>query len=61
MKTEKENVWKILTYVFTCLTFVGAGYILVCKGEANPGYALIPGLFCFIFSQLCMAERRKRN
>ena len=46
---KKEKIFRILTLVFTVLTFIGAGYVLINKGEVNAGYAAIPCLFSFIF------------
>lgn len=46
---------KIYTYLSICfilLTFIGVGYVLLNKGNVNPGYAVIPSLFALIFSML---------
>ncbi len=32
----------ILSIVFILLTFVGAGYVLLSRGNANDGYAVVP-------------------
>ena len=42
---KKEKVYRILTFVFMILTFIGAGYVLSNKGQVNAGYAVIPSLF----------------
>ena len=47
---KKEKIFRILTLVFTVLTFIGAGYVLINKGEVNAGYAAIPCLFSENFS-----------
>lgn len=39
----------MLAIVFTVLTFIGAGYVLVSGGMADAGYAVVPmvlGLAC---------------
>lgn len=58
---NKEKIFRILTLIFTILTFVGAGYVLINKGEVNAGFAVIPSLFCAVFSQLSIAEKNKNN
>ena len=59
IKTKKEKIFRILSLVFAILTFIGAGYVLINKGEVNAGYAVIPSLFCVIFSQLSIFEKNK--
>ena len=39
------------------ITLIGAGYVLFNKGQVNAGYAVIPSLFCAIFSQLAVYEK----
>ena len=56
---KKEKVFRILTFIFMILTFIGAGYVLLNKGQVNAGYAVIPSLFCAIFSQLAVYEKFK--
>ncbi len=58
---KKEKIFRVLTLVFTILTFIGAFYVLINKGQVNAGYAVIPSLFNVIFSQLSIAERNKNN
>lgn len=58
---KKEKVFKILSFVFMILTFIGAGYVLFNKGQVNAGYAVIPSLFCVIFSQLAVYEKFKKD
>ena len=38
---KKEKIFRILTFVFFILTLIGAGYVLINKGEVNAGYAVI--------------------
>ena len=59
MKLEK--LFRILTLVFVILTFIGAAYVLINKGTVNAGYAVVPSLFCAIFSQLTISEKNKNN
>lgn len=58
---KKEKVYRILTFVFMILTFVGAGYVLSNKGQVNAGFAVIPSLFCAIFAQLSVNEKFKKE
>ena len=44
-----KKILLLLGIVFTILTFVGAGYVLINKGTVSAGYAVIPmviGLAC---------------
>lgn len=54
LKNEKlkMKIFMVLMIIFTFLTFIGAGYVLVNKGEANAGYAVIPSLFGICCSTL---------
>lgn len=61
MKIKKEKIFRILTFIFMILTFIGAGYVLLNKGQVNAGYAVIPSLFCAIFSQLAVYEKFKNK
>lgn len=56
-----EKVFRILTFIFMIITFVGAGYVLYNKGQVNAGYAVVPSLFCAIFSQLAVYEKFKKE
>ena len=55
----KQKIFRILSFVFCILTLIGAGYVLINKGEVNAGYAVIPSLFSVIFSQLSLLEKNK--
>ena len=61
MKMKKEKIFRILTFIFMILTFIGAGYVLLNKGQVNAGYAVIPSLFCAIFSQLAVYKKFKNK
>ena len=58
---QKKKIFRILSFVFCILTFIGAGYVLINKGEANAGYAVIPSLFSVIFFQLSITEKNKNK
>lgn len=58
---NKEKVFRILTFIFMIITFVGAGYVLYNNGQVNAGYAVVPSLFCAIFSQLAVYEKFKKE
>ena len=58
---QKQKIFRILSFVFCILTFIGAGYVLINKGEVNAGYAVIPSLFSIIFSQLSITEKNKNK
>lgn len=58
---KKEKIFRIITLVFIVLTFIGAGYVFINKGEVNAGYAVIPSLFSVIFSQLSISEKNKNS
>ncbi len=51
----------INTFIFMILTFIGAGYVLLNKGKVSAGYAIVPSLFCAIFSQLAVYEKFKKE
>ncbi len=55
---KKKRIFKILSLIFCILTFIGAGYVLINKGEVNAGYAVIPSLFSVIFSQLSIMDKK---
>ena len=56
---NKEKIFRVLTLVFMIITFIGAGYVLINKGQVNAGYAVVPSLLCAIFSQLAVYEKFK--
>lgn len=58
---KKEKVYRILTFVFMILTFIGAGYVLSNKCQVSAGFAIIPSIFCAIFSQLAVYEKFKKE
>lgn len=58
---SKEKIFRALTFIFMIITFIGAGYVLINKGQINAGYAVIPSLFCAFFSQLAVYEKFKKE
>ncbi len=58
---NREKIFRVLTFVFMIVTFIGAGYVLFNKGQVNAGYAVVPSLFCAIFSQLAIYEKFKKD
>lgn len=45
-----NSLLMILRFIFTILTFIGAGYVLFSGGKASPGYAVIPMLLTLIIN-----------
>lgn len=58
---KKEKIFKILSIIFIVLTFIGAGYVIINKGEVNAGYAVVPSLLSICFSQLNIIEKNKNK
>ena len=54
---KKEKIFVTLSFVFAIITFVAGGYVLINKGEVNPGLAVISSLFSVIFSQLSIKKK----
>lgn len=45
------KITKILAVIFGVLTICGAIYVFYTGGGANAGYAVVPMVFCLLFSQ----------
>ena len=43
-----KKIALILGVIFMILTFIGGGYVILCNGQANAGYAVIPGIWTMI-------------
>ena len=43
-----EKTALVLSVIFTILTFIGAGYVLYNRGQANAGDASIPLVFALV-------------
>lgn len=52
---KKSLIFKILRVVFSLLTFIGAGYVLINHGTVSAGYRVVPMMFALAF--LNMARR----
>lgn len=61
LKKEKTKmkIYLILYVIFLVLTFVGAGFNILNREQANVGYAVIPMLFGLVFMRL-YRECKKR-
>ena len=60
-KKIKLKVYLILYIIFLILTFIGAGYNILNKGQANVGYAVIPMLFGLVFAGLYRECKKRIN
>ena len=58
---KKLTVLIIFQIIFTILTFIGAGYVLINKGQVNAGYAVIPCVIAVIFSSFINIEKMKNK
>lgn len=56
---NKEKGFLILSIIFTILTFIGAGYVLINHGKVNAGYAVVPMCFSFAFLALYCGQKKK--
>lgn len=61
MKKEKIKlkIYLVLMVIFTILTFIGAGYVIINDGKVNAGYAVIPMVFGVVFSGLFQQTNKK--
>ncbi len=50
----------ILSILFTVLTLVGCGYVIVNQGTVNAGYAVVPMLFAIVCS-VWLRSLKKKN
>ena len=55
------RTWFVLCIIFILLTFAGAGYVLLNKGAAHAGGAVIPLLFALTFLVLYHRKRKDRK
>lgn len=49
-KKVLKKILFVLSILFTILTFVGAGYVLLNKGDVNAGYSAVPMLWAVLFT-----------
>ena len=52
-----KKIALILGIIFLILTFAGGGYVMISHGQANAGYAVIPGLW----SVICFGIYRRKS
>lgn len=52
-----KTVYLILAIIFTLLTFIGAGYVLMNHGTVNAGYACVPMVLAIAFLSLYRKKR----
>ena len=43
-----KTIALIFGIIFLILTFIGSGYVVINNGQANAGYAVIPGLWTVV-------------
>lgn len=41
-----KRILQILTLLFSLLTFIGSGYVLLHHGQVSAGYACVPCILC---------------
>ena len=58
---KKLTVLMIFQILFTILTFIGAGYVLINKGQVNAGYAVVPCIIVVIFNNFIIIEKTKNK
>ena len=58
---KKLTVLMTFQILFTILTFIGAGYVLINKGQVNAGYAVIPCVIVVIFNNFIIIEKSKNK
>ena len=51
----------VMSIIFMILTFVGAGYVLINRGQVNAGYAVVPMSIEFVFASLLSSGKKKDN
>ena len=47
-----RNIFFLLGILFSILTLLGIGYVILSSGAKSAGYAVIPMIFAVIFLQL---------
>lgn len=52
-----KRVFLILAIIFTILTFIGSGYVLINGGTVNAGYAVVPMVIAFAFVSIYKAKK----
>ena len=49
-KKALRKVLFVLSILFVILTFAGAGYVLLHKGQVSAGYSAVPMLWAVLFT-----------
>ena len=62
----KKKILLVITIIFSVLTFLGAGYVLINHGTVSAGYAVVPMVFGIVFGQwyrklYCLKNDSKKN
>ncbi len=60
MKKMDWLFW-VLSIIFSVLTFIGAGYVLINHGTVNAGYTCIPLVFALVFIGLYRNSRKDES
>ena len=58
---RKLTILIIFQILFTMLTFIGAGYVLINKGQVSAGYAVVPCVIVVIFTNFITIEKNKNK
>lgn len=58
---KRDLLFLVLSIIFSILTFIGAGYVLINHGTVNAGYACIPLVFALVFIGLYRNSRKIKN
>jgi len=57
---NKEKILIFFTFMFMILTFIGTGYAILHKEQANASYAVVPSVLGIIFCIFTIAEKIKK-
>lgn len=52
-----KKIYLILGIIFTIITLIGVGYVLLNYGKVNAGYACVPMVFTIIFVAMYRAKK----
>lgn len=56
-----KKLFLVLSILFTVLTFAGAIYVLINRGEVNAGYAVIPMVLTVASFSVYKSNKDKTN
>lgn len=58
---EKDGLaFLVLSIIFSVLTFIGAGFVLINHGTVNAGYTCIPLVFALVFIGIYRNSRKEK-